>query len=319
MVKKIFIFLLSFHVMINTSELTTLLSDTKVLKDPKKIQALLTPCGFTKVAFTTQDNVKISALFLDQSKQSKQPIKGTIIFAAGFYPGTKEGMATFYGMLQDQPYNFLFFDARRHNESEGSLWSFSYLKEYGKSEYFDILGAIKFIEQHNQQFNINQSIILHGLCSGAFHAVKATSTLQNKTPRLCNVKGIIFDSGWNCLTDVVTPLIYAESEKLFANSYFSILQKPLAYILDTVYAWTLKSSHQQLGSIEDTVATLSCPILFIHSTHDNYAPIQHVQALAQKTKCPSTWWDNSQSHATCHLKNQADYTTTMKMFLEKIT
>lgn len=44
-------------------------------------------------------------------------------------------MTTFYAMLKDEPYNFLFFDARCHNESSGSLFTYDYLKQYTLSEY----------------------------------------------------------------------------------------------------------------------------------------------------------------------------------------
>ena len=98
------------------------------------------------------------ALFLDQSE--KKDIKGTIIYCAGFYPGKKEGMTTFFAMLHDQPYNFLFFDARGHGESEGCfldpyqpITTSQNFAHYGKFEHLDIIAAIEYIGNYNKQKN----------------------------------------------------------------------------------------------------------------------------------------------------------------------
>lgn len=309
------IFCTFFTVFTQTSDVSDLFN-THILKNPDTVQSILMKKNFSKIFFTTKDNIKLCGLYLDQHTQ--QPVKGTIIFSAGFYPGTKEGIATFYGMLADQPYNFLFFDARGHKESEGSLFSYSNLKQYGQSEYQDIIAAIDFVDQHNQQNNISQNIILHGLCSGAFHCVKAYDAMKTTQHTACNhIKGIIFDSGWNKISNIVETTIQAEVHHRLKNSYFSLFEKPLSYTLNVLYRTFLKSAHNNIASIDDSIASISCPILFIHSLHDSYIPIKEIEPLVQKSTQPTTWWPETDSHATCHLKEKNMYQQKLKQFLNQ--
>ncbi len=295
------------------------LFDTQTLKDSKAVQHILTSHGFKKTYFTTKDNFKICALFLDQSKNKK--VTGTILYCAGFYPGTKEGMASFYALLADQPYNFLFFDARGHQESDGSLFSFTNLKQYGSSEFQDIVAAINFLQTYNTENKISQNIIIHGICSGAFHCIKAIDHLQktNNAQSAC-VKGIIFDSGWLKLTDIVEPTVHAETYSYFKNSYFknkyfSWLAKPISFLIRLFYRCALKNHHAKVDTIEASLLDATCPIFFIHCTSDPYVPITPIQQLAQEQNCPNTWWIAHDSHATYHLKQQDLYAQKIKDFL----
>lgn len=295
------------------------LSDTSVLKDAVKTQAILTSQGFKKVYFQTSDNYNICGLFLDQSKKYKVPIKGTLVFAAGFYPGTKEGMATFYAMFADQPYNFLFFDARCHNESSGKLTSYNYIKQYGQHEYQDIIAATEFVNQHNQANNLCKNIVVYGTCSGAFHCAKAVCEMKAKHhPLAQNIKGIIFDSGWTNLPDIVEPVIESEVSRTLKNSYFSKLNKPLNSSIKKLYQWSLKKKYNKIPNINKPLSELKIPILFIHSKHDTYAPIKPVQELVGTIQQPTIWWDDVPAHATSHLKKQQEYTKKMNDFLQQL-
>ncbi len=318
MIKKLIFSIFFVFLSTQTSDTLALLSNTAILKNSSKVQNILHNHGFKKVFFTTKDHINICGLFLDQSKKYQNKLKGTIIFSAGFYPGTKEGMATFYAMMQDQPYNFLFFDARGHNESSGPLWSFTYLKQYGSSEYLDILSAIEYLNNYNKKHEINPSIILHGVCSGAFHNIKALYKMQRKQLDTKNIKGIIFDSGWSCVEEIVEPTIQAEIKHMLQDSYFYILQKPLTYLITKLYQWTLKKHHKNIESIQEATPAITCPCLFIHSTHDSYAPIKPVQLFAQTIPKATIWWDDSHSHATCHLKKQQQYNEILKKFLDQM-
>ena len=284
------------------------------LQNSQQAQKLLEQHGFKKIFFKTNDNLKLCALFLDQSKQKK--VNATILYCAGFYPGTKEGMSSFYTLLADQPYNFLMFDARGHQESNGSLFSYQALKNYGNSEYQDVIAAIQFLNQYNKSHKINPNIIIHGICSGAFHSIKACNQLQKvDCNTLQHVKGIIFDSGWLEVIDIVEPTICAEIHKRFCNSWFSWLIKPLCLISLNLYRWILKSYHSTIIGISTTINEISCPIFFIHCIDDPYVPIKPVQDKVQDHQFPFFWWIEHDSHANFHVKEPDIYAQKIKEFL----
>jgi len=101
---------------------------------------------------------------------------------AGWLPGKKEGMATFYALLPENC-NILLFDARGRGASEGSL--LYNIWKYGTSEYKDIIGAIFWINHNNKL-----PIIIGGTCSGVFNAAHAIIKLTQKNLiHKTNVKG----------------------------------------------------------------------------------------------------------------------------------
>ncbi len=312
----IFTFLITLTMRPN-SDLSQLF-DTSVLKIPSKVQEILISHGFEKVCFTTQDNFKICGLFLDQSKKMK--IKGTILYCAGFYPGTKEGMTSFFALLADQPYNFLFFDARGHQESDGKLLSYTNIKQYGSSEYQDIIAAVNFLNTYNIQHNISQNIVMHGICAGAFHCIKAVDYLSRLHCAHCNnIKGIIFDSGWLKLTDIVEPTLCAEVKHRLKNSYFSWLITPTCWLTKQFYRLVFKSHHVHLENIEQSLKNSPCPIFFIHCTGDPYVPVQPIQKIAEQVKHPYSWWIEHESHGTYHLKEQQLFKRKLQEFLDTVT
>ena len=317
MKKLIAIAVLFMQPCIQANNLLKQLSNTSILKNKQQVQSIMMEAGFKKVFFKTKDDYKIAALYLDKSQTSLKPVKGTIIFAAGFYPGTKEGMATFYAMLEKEAYNFLFFDARCHSESSGSLLNYNYMKQYGTYEYLDIIAAIEWLNLQNTTGNISPSIILHGVCAGAFHAVKATSYMQHQQhPLQKHIKGIIFDSGWAALSEIAEPTITAEINKTLQHTCIKNLRKPTIFIVNKLYEWTLKKYFCNVETINNHIAKINCPILFIHSLGDDYAPVQPVLTLAKSAQKATTWLDNSSSHATCHLKQQTQYIEQIKQFFK---
>ena len=69
---------------------------------------LINKDGFINGFLTTSDTIKINYLWL------KRPTaRYTVILSGGFWPGRKEGLATFYKLFPEDC-NLLFFDARGH-------------------------------------------------------------------------------------------------------------------------------------------------------------------------------------------------------------
>lgn len=301
---------------ITASDPTNNFLDATFLQKSADVQKKLLEQGFQKVFFTTNDGLNLCGLLKDQSKNKK--IQGTILYCAGFYPGTKEGMASFYTLFADQPYNFLLFDARGHQESQGSLFSYQSLKNYGNYEYQDIVAAIKYLNTYNHEQNISPNIIIHGICSGAFHTIKAFDFLHNHDCSQCaNIKGIIFDSGWIQMSDIVEPTLCAEINKRLANGWFSWLITPLCYATLKLYQWTLKDYHKNISGIADLIHTITCPILFVHCINDPYVPVTPVQTLVKNLDCPNFWWITHDAHANFHTTAPEIYTKKIIDFLQK--
>ncbi len=291
--------------------------DAKKLYNIQQTQEELFKLGFKKIFFTTQDNIKLCGLFLDKSKKEK--IKGTILYCAGFYPGLKEGMCSFYSLLINQPYNILIFDARGHNESDGSFLSYEGIKKYGQKEYLDIVAALQYIYNYNQENNITQNIIIHGICSGAFHSIKALNYLiENNSAQADNIKGIIFDSGWFHLSDIVKSSIYSDVSKHLKNSYFSWATTFLSYMLYQIYNLLFSKEHSAQEGIHESIQKIKCPIFFVHCTNDPYVPIKPVQDYTQKCNCKYFWWIPHNSHANYHMHNYQHYQDKLLDFLNSI-
>lgn len=287
------------------------------LTTSSQIQEILLQRGFKKIFFTTEDNIKLCGLFLDQSTTKK--VKGTILYCAGFYPGVKEGMSSFYTLVEDLPYNFLLFDARGHHESEGSLFSYNNLKQYGSCEYQDIVTAIKFITTYNKQHNISENIVIHGICCGAFHSIKACNYLQSENCAECkNIKGIIFDSGWFKLCDIAELTIKADIEKRLKNSWFSWLIKPFTFVTLQWYRLTLKHYHCKVEGISESIQNIPCPIWFVHCMNDPYVPFDPIQKLVSEKKYPHSWWIEHNIHANYHAVKPDEYRTRLIDFLNSL-
>lgn len=291
--------------------------DTTFLRNSPAVEKVLKDRGFFEIDFKTNDNLMINAIMLDQS--NKVNVTATIISCPGFVPGRKEGMSTLYAMLEDQPYNFIFVDSRGHGKSEGELLTFEGIKHYGESQYLDMVGAIKFVARYNKEHNIAQNIIIHGLCAGAFHTVKAVADLKESDPETYScIKGIIVDSGWPAIIDIATTLVAAESVERCKTYGVPFLQPYLAYLMHGVYNTFFKESHSSQKPLNEEIATIDQPILFIHAENDLFVPIHNVYPLIAQSKQPTTWFVKESSHVNNHLKHKEEYAHQMQQFIQSV-
>ena len=291
---------------------------TSFLKDHLAVRASLKEAGFQDVTFKTPDKLTLSGLFL-----ARPHATCNVIVCAGWLPGRKEGMATFYDLLP-QDCNIFFFDARGHGESEGSLiWK---LWRYGIDEYKDILGAIAYMTKHN-----TLPIIIAGICSGAFNATHAMIYLEEKNllPR-SRVKGLIFDSGWGSILKIITTAPAAGIKKRLASIVGSIYgtkknitlnnnaYQLFAYITDKICiagyhacARALTAQYDHITNVSEKINRLTSPIFFIHSYDDTYANFDDAAQLAALTPNKQCWWIEKSYHAKHHLIHK-------KLYKEKV-
>lgn len=273
--------------------------------------------GFVEGFFTTHDNVSINYLWL-QRKNARY----TMIFCSGFFPGRKEGLATFYALLPSDC-NLLFFDARGHGKSTGQCMKRVW--RYGLHEYKDVIGAICWV--HKQQPAC--PIVIYGLCAGAFHAVRALLYMKSEgILELCFVKGLIFDSGWSSIKCVAhtapkSHVLEWAAQRFENHELFStMLCKLLGYCIDGLYYALVYPALYVMGdqtNLVDYISAIHTPIFYIHAEHDSYASIEPVKLLAQKTKHATCWWIAEQSkHACHHLKLKDQYRERLLDFVTKI-
>lgn len=307
------------------------LFDTKFLAQYDLVKKTLTETlSFKEGWFTTQDGLRINYLFLERSEALYN-----VICCSGFYPGRKEGLASFYELLPHA--NLLLFDARGHGQSDGSLWGglLKGFREYGKNEYKDIIGAIETVHTKN-----NKPIILYGLCAGAFNASHALVKLeQAKRLDNLNIKGFVFDSGWTSMTStslsalqsyankaIVTTLskIYGKEHRKSIPSKlpFKTISTPLSINIKIMHSLFLKnilSPIENETNLYGKMNTLPIPIFFIHSYDDQLAPIDDVKKLFDsiKIKTKTSWWiAKPSSHANHYLKHTDEYKKKLTRFIE---
>lgn len=300
--------------------------DTQFLDNHDAVQRQLLNDGFERVTFNAEDGTRLAGLFLEREGATQ-----TIIYVAGFFPGRKEGMSTFLKIAPENC-NILFFDTRGHGESGGTFWS--NIRDYGK-EKLDILAAMRFVRERT-----HTNIILHGVCAGAYNAAHAALLAQQRglTQQL-GLRGIVFDSGFGTTESGVTALRSHIMEKMITPCFrwcsFGLLSKEIisqlityniirqfVASLVTIAHWFMQASmttQPQQASLFGQINRLECPIFYIHSHDDTYAPINGVRRLAQESRNSNTWWINEPSkHACHHLKHKINYKNRITDFYHSV-
>jgi pimeloyl-ACP methyl ester carboxylesterase len=288
------------------------------------MRSMLKKEGFKDISFVTIDRFKLTGLFLKRPNASYN-----VILCAGWLPGLKEGMASFYALLPENC-NIFLFDARGHGKSEGHfLWK---LWRYGLDEYKDIVAAIDWIHCNN-----NLPIFILGICSGAFNAARALAYLhKKKLIAHYDVRGLIFDSGWGSVSKIITtaPIagikkrlacvgaLFLYSRKNFKKSYLYHLCSYIAHHLCTVsnyiIAHPLSMPYEKLTNLFTIIEKIATPILFIHSEDDVYAHIDDARKLSQLAKNKQCWWIEKSSHAKHHLIHTDLYTEKISAFIDPL-
>ena len=104
------------HIKTNSVESELFFGTQFLTKYDLVAQTLIETENFSEVYFYSLDGIKLHGLL-----RKKPDAPYSIIFCAGFYPGRKEGLATFIKLVPEN-INILFFDARGHGSSEGRIF-----------------------------------------------------------------------------------------------------------------------------------------------------------------------------------------------------
>ena len=297
---------------------------TSFLKNYTTVNKTLKEYGFIDVSFKTADNLTLSGLFL-----SRPNATCNVIVCAGFFPGKKEGMATFYSLLPDYC-NIFLFDARGRGSSEGpflrNVW------RYGIHEHEDISGAISWINKKN-----TLPIIIGGTCCGVFNAAHALINLKNNnTLAQSRVKGLFFDSGWGSVMTMSQSSAIANIKKyisrtiaFFYGTKKKVEQRALYKLSFTLIHRCFKIGHfmcarplvmpyEKETNLFDKIDQISLPIFFIHSYDDTHADITNAIKLSQRAPNSQCWWIEKSSHAKHYLIHKDLYKEKLSAFLESL-
>jgi pimeloyl-ACP methyl ester carboxylesterase len=299
-----------------------------IKSDESKVGEALRKEGFKDTTFNSPDGLTLNGLLLKRANA-----RYTVIFCAGWFPGKKEGMASFYKTFP-QDCNVLLFDARGHGKSQGSMWGDMW--SYGLNEYKDIIGAIEAMHQED-----DKPIIIHGVCAGAFNAAHALIELQkqNRINEL-KVKGLIFDSGWISVSQTARCVVIAKVNEFFAkklsslfggahyktvmqNPLFGLISIPSTLLISVLYGvffyYPLMRNEPKTNLLLKMEKTpLQVPTLFIHSDDDECVDHKQVKKLADCLPNKTCWWITKPSKHVCHhLKHTHDYVASIHTFLRK--
>lgn len=282
-------------------------------------QTLINKENFQEVFFQSSDGLQLNGLF---RKKADAPY--SIIFCAGFYPGRKEGLASFVKLVPEN-INILFFDARGHGKSEGRF--FTNISNYGIDEYKDIIGAIQFMHKETA----NKPLFIHGICAGAFHATHALARIDTTHYQ---IKGFIFDSGLESLLNACTvpekhfreKVIPSLLQKIYtSDSKKKVKERYLCKLLSSLTCTTIRivttlvkpslEKREHTMALGNHLNKITCPIFFIHSYDDSYCPIQCIKDLTENASSKMCWWLNQSEHALNHIKHKDEYQKQLNIFI----
>jgi len=297
--------------------------DTEFLSNYSQVKKQLIEDGFESVTFMSPDGCHLNGLY-----RSRANATHNAVVCAGFYPGKKEGMATFAELLPENC-NILLIDARGHGESDGSLWK--NILWYGQNEYKDILGALNFLCTQNNNPNF-----LIGVCIGAFHCAHATIALEKQNNfKDFNLQGIIFDSGFASLTNLlwipanhfsekVLPAIF--STYLYTKDTKKSIKNRLLYKVSAFFTTIVGSTitlsispffywYDSNTTLFNKIEKIKTPIQFVHYSNDTYATLQVAEIL--QNNCPNSRLlvFNESKHALNHILHQNEYKALLLEFI----
>jgi pimeloyl-ACP methyl ester carboxylesterase len=300
--------------------------DTTFLGNYEQVARSLKEENFNEITFKSTDGLRLEGLYLKRPNAHYN-----VICCAGWWPGRKEGIATFYTLLP-QDCNILFFDARGHGNSEGSYRQLN----YGVHEYKDIIGALELVHADN-----GKPTLLYGLCAGAFNAAHAIFELQ-KQNRLeaLQVSGLIFDSGWVSVERTAYSVATARTHEILMKQIASWYVLPHyreaqktrlflcaasltnlliggVHLLLKPFLMRYESSTNLLVKAQKTA--LRVPCLFIHSHDDTSVSLSDVQKFAACVPRKECLWINKTSKHACHyLKHTEVYEQYLHRFIKSV-
>lgn len=216
----------------------------------------------TQVSFPSTDNIELAALLV-----LRERAKANLVLCHG-YRGNKELMYSFIDLFPN--FNILMFDFRAHGQSKGSITSIGY------HESKDVIAATKFLRAQTKTPSGKQlPLIVLGVSMGGAASIKAAEL----NPDLCDA--LIIDSAYASLPAIG---LKAFTKKAHLPRY------PFYPIVSSLFRYLAQCDmHKMLP--EESVRSITIPIMFIHSCDDSYiSPRCSIKLFANAQNRKSKLW-----------------------------
>ncbi len=305
--------------------------NTKLSRE-KVREKLLTEDNFKAVNFTTyrktDDNFeeyKLEGFF-----RKVDNAKATIVICNGWMPGVPENMIPLIPMIAED-YNILLFGQLGRGNSEGKLksyWHEALRGHYGEQNWHDIVAALNFAAENGD--GVPQMII--ATCSGAFNAAHALLKLNNEKHfkedlqnysnyKKIAVKGLVFDSGWSDVNNVAKCILNCQISKALKGGYLEKVVSGVVFGVKSLLADKNLKANSAKMSLKGQMKNLKTPVLFIHSSGDEMAPIDPVKELFNEQKdaiCFKSfdWFVDIKDHGNLMLKEKKEYRNQICKFMQ---
>lgn len=254
--------------------------DTDQLGDPKEVIKYLSKHGFEEVTFETLDGKTLKGL-----QRIIPNAEFSFIGAGGFFPGRHTGISTWFEMLPRNCNMLLFLERYK---AEGLVSFARYLPRYATKSHLDTLAAIK----HLNALDEGKPIILYGSCAGAFHHLRfATLTQQaadngNEEARrvISLVRLIIGDSTWQSVAVTAPTAVPSQIKK--CSSIPTVPRWALYWaakaLLPSFLELYRRNGSEAATTLVGQMKYMPCPVLFLHSKDDTFAPWEHTEAMIKE-------------------------------------
>jgi fermentation-respiration switch protein FrsA (DUF1100 family) len=197
-----------------------------------------------KVHITSYDGLQLHGYIIKAVNHSPRWVIIVHGYTANLYLSTQ-----YIDLFQQEGFNILLVDQRRHGESEGEF------STYGYKEKYDIQSWVTML---TSQYGKDIIVGLHCQSLGGGTVLEYLSIAQP------NVKFVIADCPYSDLTELIRYQI-------------KVLNKAPLFPLINLVNWSLKRkagfSLEQVSPIKAAKNSL-LPVMFIHGTEDTYVPTQ---------------------------------------------
>ena len=263
-----------------------------VAKIEESRKELITQYDAKPVTFESCDGVKLAGLAINRVISD-----GVVILCHGYHR-EKEHLRKYVDLFKN--YDIFMFDFRACGESEGLFSSM------GCFEYNDVVAAVKYVREN---FTIGRKpVILFGTSMGAASAIRA----MGENPGL--VDAAILDSSYASLKGAM--------KDAFNHKVSYLPYMPFYYVL---YGLFYAHHGEEVSKMnpELFVSDAAVPMLFIHSSSDDFVSSQHTVRLYAKAKENATthadlWIGPPAIHTKLYHNYPDEYRKRIREFLRKI-
>lgn len=243
---------------------------------------------FEKVELTTQDDLTLKALYLE----NKEPSSKTVILAHG-YKGHKEQMPGITKFYYEQGFNVLKPDARGHGESEGHYIGYGWHDRLDYQQWIDLL-----IKEKDAQ-----SIYLHGFSMGA-----STVLMTSGEDLPSEVKGVIADSGYTSVKEELSHQM---------NYLYNLPSFPVLNVTSMITNVRAGYSFDEASAIKQ-VEKSELPIFFIHGAKDDLVPTEMANRLYEAaSSMKKLWIVPDAKHTEGYTVAEKEYQKRLIQFIDK--